>query len=203
MVAFVIAIILIITFSQIITKNISNKNSSEEYFAYLGSPQKIGSLNIVNEKSATFYVASGTYNEKTATFFVNAQEIDRAIKSGEKIIAGNKLVVELLPEWIKGAQYKLRFRQNSAPIIIFSGCQGKSEECYLEAMRNLVRKRLEEGDQLAVSVVHITVSKEDFEIIEATPKKKPRGRGCHPTYYEIIKYSGDLYTFRTIDICID
>ena len=199
----VIATILVVVASQLIYKNINNKNNSDEHFAFLGNPQPMSSLNILDKKTMTFYIASGTNNDKTAIFFISADEIDKASQNIEKIIWGNNLVVELLPEWIGDAKYKLRFRQDSAPIVIFSECQGKTKECYFESMRNLVRRALDESDPSSIAVDQIIINKEDFEIIEAEPKNKPKSRGCFPIHYEIIRYNGDWYTFRTSDFCRD
>jgi len=185
------------------SRTVNNKTDNEKYFAYLGNPQLMSSLKIYSKRQVSFYVAKGTYKDKTAIFFVNADEIDQAVQKKEPIIGGNNLVVELVPEWIEGAHYKLRFRQGLVPIIIFSKCQGKTEECYLENIKNIVRKSLDEDNPQFVDTGQIQINKQIFEIIEAEPKNIPNSRGCYPTNYQLIKYNGDWYTFRTSDLCRD
>lgn len=197
-----LGIIVLIAVFLYSSRKAENKVSGEKYFAFLGNSQLMSSLRILNQKQVEFFVAKGTYKEKTATFFIDAEQIDKAAQRRERV-EGSNLIVELMPEWVVGAQYKLRFRPNSAPTSIFSGCAGKTEECYFEDIRYLIRITLNETKPQLIASNQITIDRKSFEIMEAEPKKMPTSRGCNPTSYQLIKYNGDWYAFRTSDLCID
>jgi len=177
---------------------------NEESFAYLGNPYPFDSIDVLNKTKKTFYVASGKFQDKTSTFVINEDKINEAISSGTSVINGLSLVTQLVPERTENAKYDIKFKQNAGPIIIFSRCGGKTEKCYLNSIETLVKNSLNRNNPESVDSNQILIEKQQFEIVEAKPKKNSSDKGgCQPINFTLIKYNENWYTLSSAELCSD